>query len=192
MPNLPIKRIFYLMSCLMLECWLWWFEGWEQRKGGEMVRTISVLLNNLQYSPQAPPCPSFSWNSTILSICVFLTNFLEVASKNNFSWKRLFKFWTQYPGSVVPLAMFSLLFVQGGRTCALRYRLSPKDQGFLWKEGPPSYAILSRLNFSFAIYVLFEWLSESLQKKSSCFGRTFNESQQKDPLHSSTLCKVHH
>ena len=27
---------------------------------------------------------------------------------NNFSWKRLFKFWTQYPGSVVPLAMFSL------------------------------------------------------------------------------------
>ena len=27
--------------------------------------------------------------------------------KNNFSWKFSFKLWNQYPGSVVPLAMFS-------------------------------------------------------------------------------------
>ena len=41
--------------------------------------------------------------------------------------------------------------------------------------------ILSRLKL-FAIYALFERLSKSLQRKSSCFGKAFDESQQSDTL----------
>ena len=53
-----------------------------------------------------------------------------------------------------------------------RERLSPKGQGLLRKEGPPTYAILSRN----LVLSLFERLSQGFQRKPSCFHRAYYES----------------
>ena len=53
----------------------------------------------------------------------------------------------------------------------MRERRSPKGQGFLWKEGPPTYAILSQNFFEtiVAIYALLERILWRFQQKSTFF-----------------------
>ena len=57
----------------------------------------------------------------------------------------------------------------------LQDRRSTKGQGLLQKEGPPTYAILSR-HLVLSRFTLFERLSLSSIGKSSCFRRALNES----------------
>ena len=57
-----------------------------------------------------------------------------------------------------------------------REQRSPKGQGLLRKEGPPTYAILSQNNSIVVIYTLFERLSQDFQRKPSCLRRAFNKS----------------
>ena len=53
----------------------------------------------------------------------------------------------------------------------MRERRSPKGQGFLWKEGPPTYAILSQNFFEtiVAIYALSDMILWRFQQKSTFF-----------------------
>ena len=54
----------------------------------------------------------------------------------------------------------------------LREQRSLKGQGLLRKEGPPTYAILSR---NLVLSRFFERLSQGFRRKLSCFRRAFNE-----------------
>ena len=51
-------------------------------------------------------------------------------------------------------------------------RRSPKDQGLLRMEGPPTYAILSRNS----VLLRFGRISQGFERKSPCFRRAFNKS----------------